>query len=106
MVGVMVASAILAAAWQNAAIDSSRKALVGCLREAVKQAQDQKMAPDGFAAFAHQSCATAETEFTTALWGFDSKNKVPKRQSESDAKLQIEDYIASAEDKYRGSLPE
>ena len=32
-----------------------------------------------------QQCAAQETSFKSAMWAFDSKNKVSKKQSESDA---------------------
>jgi hypothetical protein len=66
----------------------------------VEEAKKQKLTADGFTAFAHQQCATQETNFKSAMWAFDSKNKVSKKQSESDAGLQIDDFVASAADRY------
>ena len=100
MSGLVVASVIFAAAFQSSATDTARSTLRTCLHGAVEAAQKQKLAADGFAAFAHQQCATQETNFKSAMWAFDSKNKVSKKQSESDADLQIEDFVASAADRY------
>ena len=100
MIGLVVASAIYAAAFQSSGAATARTTLRTCLHGAVEEAQKQKLAADGFTAFAHQQCATQETNFKSAMWAFDSKNKVSKRQSESDADVQIEDFVASAADRY------
>ena len=100
MIGLVVASAIYAAAFQSSGADSARTTLRTCLHGAVEEAKKQKLTADGFTAFAHQQCATQETNFKSAMWAFDSKNKVSKKQSESDAGLQIDDFVASAADRY------
>ena len=76
MMKLLVASAILAAAWQSAAADGARTALI------------------------HEKCGAEEVKFKSAVWAFDSKNKVSKKQSESDATFQIEDFVTSAADRY------
>jgi hypothetical protein len=55
---------------------------------------------DGFTAFVRQKCSAQETSFKSAVWAFDSKNKVSKKQSESDAEFQIEDFLSMAADHY------
>ena len=100
MIGLVIASSIFAAAFQSSGADSARTTLRTCLKGAVEEAKKQKVTGDGFAAFAHQQCATQETNFKSAMWAFDSKNKVSKKQSESDAGLQIDDFVASAADRY------
>ena len=100
MIGFVVASAIWAAAFQNAAADTARSTLRTCIKSAVEEAKKQKIAPTAFAPFAHQHCATQESSFKGAVWAFDSKNKVPKKQSESDANLQIDDFVTMAEERY------
>ena len=100
MFGVLIASAILAAAFQSSAADGARSALRACFKQAAADAKGQKVANDAFAAFARQKCAAQESSFKSAIWAFDSKNKVSKRQSESDAELQVEDFVAVAADKY------
>jgi hypothetical protein len=100
MIGLLVASSIYAAAFQSSGADSARTTLRTCLHGAVEEAKKQKVAADGFSVFAHQQCAVQETNFKSAMWAFDSKNKVSKKQSESDAGLQIDDFVASAADRY------
>ena len=100
MFAMMIASAIFAAAFQSTAADNARTTLRNCIKQATTEAKAQKVAGDAFAAFARQKCAAQETSFKSAVWAFDSKNKVSKKQSESDANLQIEDFVASAADRY------
>ncbi len=100
MIVVMLASAIVAAAFQSAAADGARTALRTCIKQASVDAKGQQVAKDGFGAFVRQKCAPQESSFKSAIWSFDSKNKVSKKQSESDAELQVEDFVAVAADKY------
>jgi hypothetical protein len=100
MIKLLVASAILAAAWQSAAADGARSALRACIKQATTEAKGQKLAADALPDFIHQKCSAEEVKFKSAVWAFDSKNKVSKKQSESDAALQIEDFVASAADRY------
>jgi hypothetical protein len=101
MMGWMIASAILAAAWQNAAANGARQQLRTCIKEATENAKKQKLAAAGFATFARQHCAAQEASFKSAVWAFDSKNKVSRKQSEADAKLQIEDFVSMASERYQ-----
>ncbi|HJR82999.1 MAG TPA: hypothetical protein VJ775_03640 [Sphingomicrobium sp.] len=100
MIKLLAASAILAAAWQTSAADGARTALRTCIKTAATEAKSQKIANEALADFIHQKCGAEEVKFKSAVWAFDSKNKVSKKQSESDAKLQIEDFVASAADRY------
>ena len=106
MIILALTSMMAAASLQTAAADSSRKEFVACLRTAVEQAKAQKIAGDGFAAFAHQQCATIEGSFKSAMVTFDVKNKVAKKQAETDAQGAIDDYVLSATDHYHASLPQ
>lgn len=100
MIKLLVASAILAVAWQNAAADGARTALRSCIKQTATEAKGQKLATDALTDLIHTKCGAEETKFKSAVWAFDSKNKVSKKQSESDANLQIEDFVASAADRY------
>ena len=100
MVKLLVASAILAMSWQTAAADGARSALRSCIKQATTDAVGQKVASAAFPDFVRQKCSAQETSFKSAVWAFDSKNKVSKKQSESDADLQIDDFVASAADRY------
>lgn len=100
MISVLIGSAIWAAAFQSAAADGARSALRTCIKSATTEAKAQKVANDAVAAFIRQKCAAQESSFKSAVWAFDSKNKVSKKQSESDANFQIEDFVTSAADRY------
>ena len=100
----MIASAIFAAAFQTSAADGARSALRTCLKSATAEAKTQKMANDAVAVFIRQKCSAQETSFKSAVWAFDSKNKVSKKQSESDANVQIEDFVATAASRYQAEL--
>lgn len=100
MFELAIASAIFAAAFQTAAADGARTALRTCIKQAAVEAKGQKVTNDGFTAFVRQKCSAQETSFKSAVWAFDSKNKVSKKQSESDAEFQIEDFLSMAADHY------
>ena len=91
---------------QTAAADSSRKQFVACLHDVVESAKGQKIAADGFADFARTQCASSEGSFKSAMVGFDVKNKVPRKQAETDAQRSIDDYLSTASDRYKASLPQ
>lgn len=105
MIELMIASAIQAAMLQTAAADGARGALRTCIKAAAAQANTQKLAGDAFTSFIHQKCATEESSFKSAIWSFDSKNKVSRKQSEADAMFQIEDFVASAAERYAAENP-
>ena len=96
MIELIIGSAIHAAMLQTTAANSARSALRTCIKEAAAQASPQKLADDAFTSFVRQRCAAQETSFKSAIWSFDSKNKVSKKQSEADAMFQIEDFVAAA----------
>lgn len=100
MMKLLAASAILVAAWQSAAADGARTALRACIKQAAADAKSQKLDTDAITALIHEKCTAEEVKFKSAVWAFDSKNKVSKKQSESDSTFQIEDFVASAADRY------
>lgn len=104
MIGLVIASAIQMAMIQSGAADGARKALVTCLHDAVEEAKAQKIGTAGFNAFAIQKCSAQTTGFKSALWAFDSKNKVSKKQSESDAQAQVDDYLATSGERYEMAI--
>jgi hypothetical protein len=104
MIVMMIASAIWAAAFQSTAADSARTALRACIKQAATEAKGQKIANDAFATFVRQKCAAQTTSFKSAVWAFDSKNKVSRKQSESDAEFQVEDFVTSAADRYAAEV--
>lgn len=104
MLSLVLASAIYAASFQSAATNGARDAFRTCIKDAAEQAKQQKVSPDGFPAFVGQQCTAQAAKFKSALWAFDSKNKVPRSQSEEDADLQLEDVVLSIKDRYEAEL--
>ena len=104
LIGLVAASVMWAAAFQSAAADGARSTLRTCIKEAATEAKTQKMASDAFSTFAMQKCTSQAATFRSAVWAFDSKNKVSKKQSESDANFQIEDFVSSAASRYQAEL--
>jgi len=104
VLGLVAASVMWAAAFQSTAADGARSTLRTCIKEAATEAKTQKMASDAFSTFALQKCTSQAASFKSAIWAFDSKNKVSKKQSESDADVQIEDFVASAASRYQAEL--
>ncbi|HMI40781.1 MAG TPA: hypothetical protein VK485_06080 [Sphingomicrobium sp.] len=95
----IVASMALSAAVQASAASTQRQQFTTCLRQAVDKANADKLKPDGFEAFARQSCAGQITSFRQGLVNFDVKAGGPRKRAESDADLQIEDYLVGASEK-------
>ena len=104
MLSIVIASAIYAAALQNAAATSARSALVTCLRTAVAEAQKAKVAPEALTDQMRQACAAEAGKLKSALVAFDVKNGIGRKQAASDADLQLDDYYATQEDHYRYEL--
>jgi hypothetical protein len=100
MMNLVIASVIMLAAVQTAAANGARDTLRTCVKSAMTQAKTDKLTVDAFKTFARTQCTAQEQGFTAAMWAFDSKNKVSKKQSAEDAELQIEDIVASASDRY------
>lgn len=100
MIELMIASAIQAAMLQTAAADGARSALRSCIKAAAVEASGRKLGADAFANFIHQKCASEESSFKSAVWSFDSKNKVSRKQSETDAAFQIDDFVSAAAERY------
>jgi hypothetical protein len=106
-VGVIIltlVSAMAMASLQTAAADSSRKAFVACLHDLIDKAKADKVTADGFGAFAEAQCGAAADSFKSAMVGFDVKNKVPRKRAEADAQSSIDDYLATAADRYTASI--
>ena len=100
MIELVIASAIHAALVQSAAADGARSSFRACLKQASAEAKSQNVPSAAFPAFVRQKCAAQESSFKSALWAFDSKNKVSRKQSEADAQLQIDDFVTVAAERY------
>ena len=96
----IAASVILAAmSMQAAAASGPRQQFVACLKQSVEKANAGKMKPENFGAFARQSCAAQMSAFKQGLVSFDVKAGVARKRAESDAELQIEDYLVGSSEK-------
>ena len=96
----MITAIFLAALMQSAAINSQRDAYLACLKSNFETARTQKMPAASFEAFVRQNCAAIETTFEASLIAFDLKNKVPRKQAASDAKVQVDDFVTSSVVRY------
>ena len=98
MIAIAATVAFFAMTMQAAAA-GQRQQFVACLKQSVEKAKSDKMKPEGFEAFARQNCATQVSSFKQGLVSFDVKNGVGRKRAESDAELQIEDYLVGASEK-------
>jgi hypothetical protein len=94
---------ILAAAMMLQASAADRNAFVACLKGATVSAKAAKVGIGDFKAYAHKTCADAETNLKSKLTAFNVKNGMSRNAAASDAQLQLEDYLFTAEDNYRYS---
>ena len=84
----------------QASIAAPRQDFTDCLKKASLQAAAQKVAPNQYSTFANQQCTAQAAGFKAALVAFDTKNGVKKAQASSDAQAQLDDYVASSQEKY------
>ena len=105
MIELVIASAIHTAMLQSAAANGARSALRACIKDAAAQATTQTLASDAFTSFVRQKCAAQESSFKSAVWAFDSKNKVSRKQSEADVKVQVEDFVTMAAERFATQPP-
>jgi hypothetical protein len=101
MMTLVMSSVLVVAAAQSAAVNTARDGLRNCFKTAIEQAKAEKVAKDGFQPFAKSHCTTQANSFMAAVWAFDAKNKVSKKQSNADAELQIEDFLFTADEKFQ-----
>ena len=99
MISLLIAMA--AAAPTAATVSTDRKAFVQCLRDASNKAKSDKIALDGFDAFAMVQCQAQANTLKDALIGVDVSRGVARKTAASDAQLQVEDHLASAKDNYQ-----
>lgn len=99
----MIASVIaVAMMMQTAAAD--RSAYVACLKDAVASAKGANVTTDAFKAYAHTTCASVEGGFKSKLVAFNVKNGMSKKAAAEDAQVQLDDYVYTAEERYRYSV--
>ncbi len=83
------------------AINAPRAAFGDCLKRAGLAAAAQKIPADQYSTFASQQCSAQANSFKQALIAFDVKNGVKRALAQSDAQLQVDDYVAMSAEKYQ-----
>ncbi len=90
----------------QASIAAPRDKFADCLHSASLQAAAQQVAAGQYGAFANQQCSAQAAKFKGAIVAFDVKNGVKRARAESDAQLQVDDYIAMSAEKYASKAPQ
>jgi hypothetical protein len=72
-----------------------------CLRDVDSEARSQKVAPDGFDAFARQHCANVETPYKASIVTEDVSHGMSRKEAVSDAASVIESYYSERRDNYQ-----
>lgn len=99
MIAIAASMIVALMAMQGSAAPAQRQQFVACLKQTVEKANSGKMKPENFGAFARLNCAQQLTTFKQGLVNFDVKNGVARKRAESDAELQVEDYLVGASEK-------
>ena len=99
MIAIAATMILAAATMQASAAAAPRQQFVACLKQTVEKANSGKMKPENFGAFARTSCAAQIGSFKQGLVSFDLKNGVARKRAETDAELQVEDYVVGASEK-------
>jgi hypothetical protein len=95
---------VIAAAMMVQAGTADRTAYRTCLSEAVASAKSANIGVDGFKDYARKVCAGVEDGFKSKLVSFNVKNGMSKKTAAEDAEVQLDDYLYTAEEKYRYSF--
>ncbi|MCA1652658.1 MAG: hypothetical protein ABR588_04670 [Sphingomicrobium sp.] len=83
--------------------ESARAQFSACLKTSIEKGTAAKIAPDGFTAFAKESCAAQQAGFRSALIAYDVKAGWTRKKAEPDADSQIGDYLADWGDRYKAA---
>lgn len=100
MIAVFVAAVL---AVQGGSTDP-RRAYVSCLKDAAVSAQSANVTTDGFPEYAEKMCASILDSFRAKLVSFNVKNGMSKKTAAEDAQIQLDDYMYTAEERYRYSI--
>jgi hypothetical protein len=100
MIFFVAASAISLVGLQ-ASINAPRDAFKECLKSVSSKATNEKVAGDGFEAYARSACSGQLGSFKGAVVKFDMGNKMTKKASDEDADMMIADFMGSAVDNYK-----
>ena len=72
-----------------------------CLKQADTKAQSQKVAVEGFVAFAKTTCASAQAPFESSLTTTNVSHGMSKKAAASDAADQIDSYYSERLENYK-----
>jgi hypothetical protein len=101
---MLIAFVSMALMLQASAAD--RSAYGACLKNATVSAKAAKISVDAFKDYARKACAAVEGDLKSKLSNFNVKNGMSKKAAADDAQLQLDDYMFTAEDRYRYSADE
>ena len=94
---VLALALMLAGATEN----SARAHFTACLKTAYEKGGDQKIAPDGFVAFAKLTCAGDIAGFRSSVISYDVKAGWTRKKAEPDADSQVGDYLDDWSGRFR-----
>ena len=100
MISLLAGTAIQLIAMQ-ASISAPTDAFRGCLREAVTKAKSDKVPGDGIEAYLKNACTVQMGTLKDALVTFRMKNGMTRKAAASDAKMTVDDYVATPADNYK-----
>lgn len=100
MIALLGASALTLAALQ-ASIAAPTNALRSCLHGATDKATAEKVSADAIDDYLRSACTSQMAGLRDALIAFSLKNGTSRKAAASDAKMTIDDYIATPADNYR-----
>jgi hypothetical protein len=102
MISILLTAALAAAPApvSQAAMSSSRQALVACLKDASSTAKPGEVTLETFPAFAKTHCAAQVAALQDAMVSFDMKNGIKRKDAVEGADLAIDDYVASAKENF------
>jgi hypothetical protein len=81
-----------------------RRDFATCLKQASSKAQTEKVAADGFVAFARTTCASTEAPFQASLTTTNVSHGMSKKAAATDAADQIESYYTERLENYKIEL--
>lgn len=100
MIALLGASALTLVALQ-AGINAPTDAFRGCLREASAKAANEKVGADAIEAYLRTNCSVQMDSLRAAVIAFRVKNGMAKKVAAEDAKMTVDDYVATPVEKYK-----
>ena len=100
MIALVGASALTLVALQ-AGINAPTEAFRGCLREASAKATTEKVGADAIETYLRSACTVQMDSLKSAVIAFRVKNGMAKKAAAEDANMTVDDYAATAVDKYK-----